>query len=420
MAQLAPQDSEGPVAVGGVVSAMSDELAIVSSVLTDAIHDHLAIDDDLYEGTFQSTHANLAGIMSMLSAGADPTSAALPAEALAYAKEYVRRDLSLELLLRAYRTAQNAFSGKWLEYLRREVRGADELVPSFGYFNEWLFTWVETLERQLAETYQHEQDLWARGPAAIRAQEVAAILDGRHVDVAESSRRLRYELDRAHVAFVIWREADGDAGPPALGAGLQELAGEIAGLAGCRDWLAVPLGDALACWAGAHAAVTAHDVPTRLPAARHHGVQVAVGGAARGLEGFRRSHREALLSRGVARLGGRSAGSCVRYADVSLDALLTHEVDEATRFVTRELGCLADDTDAARRLRATLLTFLGERCSYLNAARRLGVHENTISYRVRRAEDLLGRRVGDRQLELMVALRLARFTIEGRRSGAGT
>jgi DNA-binding PucR family transcriptional regulator len=39
-------------------------------------------------------------------------------------------------------------------------------------------------------------------------------------------------------------------------------------------------------------------------------------------------------------------------------------------------------------------------------ARELGEHRNTVTYRVRRAEELLGRRVSDRPLELMYALKL--------------
>jgi DNA-binding PucR family transcriptional regulator len=115
-----------------------------------------------------------------------------------------------------------------------------------------------------------------------------------------------------------------------------------------------------------------------------------------------------MLARRVARLGpGR--GSATPFADVSLDALATHDVDEARRFVARELGPLAGDDDAARRVSATVRVFLEEGCSYVRAGRRLAVHANTIAYRVHRAEELLGHPVAERQLELRVALRLARL-----------
>jgi DNA-binding PucR family transcriptional regulator len=59
------------------------------------------------------------------------------------------------------------------------------------------------------------------------------------------------------------------------------------------------------------------------------------------------------------------------------------------------------------RLRATVRAYCEENASPVRTARRLGVHQNTIVYRVNRAEELLGRPIADRRLELEVALRLA-------------
>jgi DNA-binding PucR family transcriptional regulator len=114
-----------------------------------------------------------------------------------------------------------------------------------------------------------------------------------------------------------------------------------------------------------------------------------------------------LLARHVIQLGRRAPGALARYGDVALTGLLTHDVPEARRFTQRELGALGAETDAARRIAATLRVFLEEGSSFVRAARRLGVHENTVAYRVRRAGELLGHPVEDRQLELRVALMLA-------------
>jgi DNA-binding PucR family transcriptional regulator len=56
-----------------------------------------------------------------------------------------------------------------------------------------------------------------------------------------------------------------------------------------------------------------------------------------------------------------------------------------------------------------LAIFLDEGASFVRAARRLGVHSNTVAYRVRRAEAELGHPVTERQLELRCALRLSRL-----------
>ncbi len=139
-------------------------------------------------------------------------------------------------------------------------------------------------------------------------------------------------------------------------------------------------------------------------------LRVAVGLPGRGVEGFRRSHTEAMLARRSAEALGYGDGACVGFAASSLDALLTHDLDEARRFAARELGPLTQDTASMRRLVTTLRAFLEEGGSFVRAARRLGVHENTVTYRVHRAEELLGHRVAERQLELHAALRLAALT----------
>ena len=77
------------------------------------------------------------------------------------------------------------------------------------------------------------------------------------------------------------------------------------------------------------------------------------------------------------------------------------------RSCTRELRGLAADDDLTTRLTATLRTYLDEHSSRSRTAKRLGIHENTVSYRIKQAEEILGRSVDQRTLELRVALALA-------------
>ena len=152
-------------------------------------------------------------------------------------------------------------------------------------------------------------------------------------------------------------------------------------------------------------------MPPQFLAGSRRGLGVALGQIGKGIAGFRRSHEEAVLARRVHQLRQPASGSCVRFDDVALDVLLMQNPAEASRFVKQQLGELADDTDAASRLRATVAVFLQENASFLHAARRLGVHENTVAYRIRRAEELLGRELKTSQVELQTALRLARLNL---------
>jgi sugar diacid utilization regulator len=57
--------------------------------------------------------------------------------------------------------------------------------------------------------------------------------------------------------------------------------------------------------------------------------------------------------------------------------------------VERRLGALARDDDEHARLRSTLRVLLEEHGNRPAAARRLGIHPNTVSNRVRTCESLL-------------------------------
>ena len=397
----------GRAELGELVEDMSAALDEVATLLTDTIHTHLEeLDEDLHVLTRESVRANLGLIVTMLRERRAPSTAVAPAEALAYVREYVRRGIGLDVLQRAYRTAQAALSRQVLDRVRAATGDAEHLVDVVGFFNDWLFAWVEALERQVTEVYLREREQWVRGAAAVRAAEVRALLEGARGDVREHSRRLGYELDRWHVAFVVWGE-DPDADAQALFGEMERQAAAVADALGATSSLTVPLGSRLACWAGLHGPPADGAVADLRP---RPGLRVTVGSAYAGIDGFCSSHREARVAGRVARLGHRRT-CCTRFADVALDALATHDVDDARRFVAHELGALAGDGDSARRLRATVRVFLEEGSSYVRAARRLGVHHNTVVYRVNRVEDLLGRRIADRELELRVALRLGRLLL---------
>jgi hypothetical protein len=391
-----------------MVETLGKELDGIAATLADTVHGHLAeLEEDMRPWTLQAARSNLGVIVTMMREGDDPAGAEPPPEAIGYAKEYVVRGLELSLMQRAYRTAQGVFGGIILEQLRAATDDADLLAEAMAFFNAWIFAWVETIERKLTDVYMDEHEGWVRGAVAIRAAEVRALLAGAGADdPAAVSLRLGYELDRFHVAFVVWSEEagerPGDAGH--LFAAMERAAVGVARSLGAGPPLTVAEGRHLACWAGRRSAPDLSRL--RLPRAGARGLSVAAGTPAPGVEGFVASHREARLARRVVQLRG-GTGAVATYPDLALEALLTEDPDAARRFVDRELGPLAAGDDAAARLASTLAIFLEEGASFVRAGRRLGIHANTVAYRVRRAEALLGRPVAERQLELRVALRLA-------------
>jgi DNA-binding PucR family transcriptional regulator len=136
-------------------------------------------------------------------------------------------------------------------------------------------------------------------------------------------------------------------------------------------------------------------------------VLVALGRPASGLDGFRRSHQDALEALRVAQLAGRAGGTVTRYDEVELAALCSANVEACREFVAAELGDLAADTEDVRRLRETLEAFFDSSSNFRSTAARLGLHHNTVRYRLTQAEKLLGHPAGERRLQLELALHIA-------------
>jgi DNA-binding PucR family transcriptional regulator len=267
--------------------------------------------------------------------------------------------------------------------------------------SQYLFGYVEKVCADAVEHYQVERERWVRGPDAVRSDLVRAIVDGGSFESTSASAALGYELDRPHVALLVWADPRRDEQPPVVA--LRAAALQVARHLGGSDMLAVPIGQATV-WAWTTGDQLNDGSGRRL--AIDQGLLGAVGGLGYGAEGFVSSHREACAARRMAGLLSRPTGSVVRYRSVVLNSLLSSDPDAATRFVESELGPLCSESDANRRLRATLTVFFEEGMNWSRTARRLGVHQNTVMYRVRRAEELLGRPFSDRRLELEAALRL--------------
>ncbi len=379
----------------------------VSEEITEAIHRELADvadDDELRAGTLASTRSVLTLMADMVRLGRPPSEGVPPPDATAYAREFVHRGLTVDALLRAYHAGHATFFENWVAGVHDEVDDPQWLARAVELGANWTFEYVQALNRGLVGDYTDERERWVRSAEALRADTVRALLDGEPIDRRLAAQRLRYELDRHHVAHVVWTDDDegGDY------AALEGVAHDLAAGAGAGRPLVVSLGRQLvAAWAGA-------PEPFDLVVAGVAGApRVALGSAAPGVEGFRASHREAMQARRVARLGGRRGGSVTRYVDVALAALASVDLDLAREFVARELGPLAAHDDDTARLAATVRVYLEEHASPRRTAQRLGVHENTVKNRVRAVRDLLGRPPEERVAELLVALRLARLTDRG-------
>jgi DNA-binding PucR family transcriptional regulator len=389
-------------------------LPSVSQDITDAIHAELPdvdADPELRGSTYASTDSVLRLIVELAGSGFPPGEAAPPPAAIGYAREFVRRGLPLDSLLRAYHIGHATFFRRWSEKAHTDIPDPRELVEAVELGANWTFDYVEALSAGLVQRYAEERERWVRSAAAVRAQVVDALLAGDSIDIESSSRRLGYELDRNHQALVVWSDTPAESGGSAL-ATLERAALDLAGSLGASTPLLVPRARlCVAGWIGWRGSGGPGDVErVHIDVQAFPTVLAAFGSPARGVPGFCRSHREALHARRIAQLTRRRPGSKTRYEDVALAALASADVEHAREFVATELGPLAEADDHSLRLSATLRIYLEENMSPLRASQRLGVHENTITNRIRAAQELLPHPIDQRSCELQVALRLIRLT----------
>ena len=378
-----------------------------------------AADEDFRTELLLSCESNLTAIWNQLRTRAPLESIVPPADAVAWSHELVHRGVQLPALLRAYRL------GHGLAERRLEEAAAGlEIEPEIRWrvlarMSHQMFAYVDAVCTELVDDYEQERAQWIRGAAAARAELVTAIVERQPVDARVASEKLRYDVSRRHLALIAW----GD--PPRAGQRAGSLESEAIALAtalGGGPVLTVPIGERVVwAWTSGDHLI---DDPTAV-GQRREGVRAAIGTCREGLAGMADSHDEARVARRVAELRALRPGAVVGYRAADLTGLLTADPVEAVRFTEAVLGELIADTDAAARLRATVRVYLEENLSPARAARRLGVHQNTIVYRVKRTEELLGHAVEERRLRLEVALRLSdmigglRAATDGRRRARG-
>lgn len=131
----------------------------------------------------------------------------------------------------------------------------------------------------------------------------------------------------------------------------------------------------------------------------------AMGEPSGGLRGFRTTYAQANDLAAIAAQLPRTA-EVMRWSDHALTLTLGFDVGRSARFVRSVLGPLAESTGKAEEQRMTLRSYLSSDKSLVQAAQERNVHRNTIAYRLRRIEELIGRPLRGEVLDLQCALHL--------------
>lgn len=340
------------------------------------------------------------------------TDVAAPAIALEQARRSAQRGVPVTVLVRAYRLGHSVALKLVLEEIRTAKLDPELSLTVLEQMSMILFGYIDQMSQQVVAVYQTERERWLENRNAVRALRVREILDGDDLDVDAMTTAIRYPLRRTHVAIIVWYPAAG--GEDRLAAAENFVKRLTESLAAQGAPLFVPA-DSVTGWAWIP--VSSADAPgavQRIRACAQAATDepwIAIGDPLPGVEGFRRSHQQALAARAVTIASGAAGRRVVAAGDPGLSAaaLLGGDVDAARAWVGEVLGPLACATEGDERLRETLRVFLRTGSSFKAASEELHFHVNTMKYRVQKALDRRGRPITDDRLDVEIALLLCQW-----------
>jgi DNA-binding PucR family transcriptional regulator len=397
--------AESAAEVTAALAPRADEMAADIYRLIVQEIPHLHNDKRMLALLEASVAENVATVLHILQHGIDLEKVNAPAAAEEYARRLAQRGVPVAALLRAYRIGSARFEDWCLQELGRRSDDAAVISTAGLRIARILAAYIDQVSEQVVSAYESEKENWLRNQSVARAARVRALLKGEQVDLSSSEAILGYRLRQHHVGVACW-VGDAGAGSEAL-ARLELATAEVAGRAGCvgrpvflpqdesSAWAWLPLGAQDRFAAGPASAGTVGG---------EAGIRFAFGAVAAGVPGFRSTHQQAVSAHAVALAAGPSGQLVTSFGEVAPLALMLGSIELMRAWVIETLGSLADDDDHNARLRDTLRVFLQQNGSYKATAERLTLHKNTVQYRIRKAQESLGRRVGEDRLHVELAL----------------
>jgi DNA-binding PucR family transcriptional regulator len=319
-------------------------------------------------------------------------------EPLAIARDLVRRGLD-ESALESYRVGQNVAWRFWMRIAFELTSDPDELRELLDVTAQSIAGFIDAQITGITRQMELEREELTRGTHAERREVVTLIIDGAPITERRASTRLGYELARPHTAAVVWSDE-----PEPDRNALEAAAQAIAGAAGSvRPFTVIAGASTLWVWVAASRRPEIGELERALGAVPE--ARIALGPQASGIDGFRRSHLDAIATqRLLARM--ESPLRLATYEAVQMVSLVTQDEQRASAFVREALG---DLEGAPAELRETVLTYLHEGSNASRAAERLYAHRNSVLRRLAKADDLLPRPLAENRIQVAVALEVLRW-----------
>ena len=394
--------------VAAVAAAVSRRVAVVSENVYEVIlRDIPELHDDqaVLALLASSVDSNVGTCLQILQHQIELSAVHAPAAALEYARRLAQRGTSLPALLRSYRLGHTCFADWLYQELTRQADRVELITAATMGMSKIVAGYVDQTSEEIVAAYTGEREHWLRNRSAARGARIRALLSGERVNVSTTEATLGYRLRQFHVGLVCWTSE-----PMAAADNITRLEHAISQvaekIAGSGEPVFLPR-DESSAWAWLGLGIrdrfdaTAADVDGDL--------HFAFGDAAKGILGFRLTHQQALAAQSVALAAGAVKPRVVTFGEVAPVAMMLGSADLLRAWVLATLAGLATDDEHHARLRDTLLAFLRSGGSYKATAEQLVLHKNTVQYRIRKAEESLGRPAAEHRDDVELALRVSHW-----------
>lgn len=302
-----------------------------------------------------------------------------------------------------------SFLTQWREWTRafhleaeRLDASREEATLAIEWLTSTIFTYQDHVASVVAETYARENESLSRSRLHVQHRLIREVLKPDGDDLTPSEiETIGYSLNHSHVAILL---------PNVPWGAANQLATGLRAVGFPSQMLLYPLTlRSTVIWLGKGGQWSRESLSTLKCTLLESGVLASMSDASEGHKGFRSTFEEVRqVERLRSALGQGTSNQVLQHSDFGLEILMMRDRPMAARFVQSELGPLSGDGVEAQRLRETLEASF-KYGSHVAAAEHLQLHEHTVRNRLHKAEELLGRSLLERRIEIQVALRLRKL-----------
>ena len=313
----------------------------------------------------------------------------LPSSLVDEAVNAARSDVPWEVIDRSYGITHETVWHALLDETSSWQLPRDEQTLVLQRASKFVFRCFDFLTTSAGQLYERERVEWVDRRQQRLLELVSQAVEGLPVPDTE----LNYPTAQTHVAVVGWgHDPSGAISTAARALGADLLSVPAAG-SGVWAWLGKPSFES-------YRKVVAAFTPEAQTV-------LALGSLEHGREGLSESHRQAQLASWLAtRQLLQPRNGVIAYPDVALEALGLADEERARIFVRHVLGDLAAPDAKSAKLRETVGAYCDSGQNSATAAKRLGVAERTVRYRLRAAEEHLSTPLSGSVLQVGLAVRL--------------